>query len=105
MKSLLIAMFLVQAVAVSANAKEVSKARSKAQRICDSFQAKEDLECAHIMCDDDIANGTWKDLDDCTSAEDYQEAAQGGCDGQSTTVDVLVKKYNRKHPTAKIKCE
>jgi hypothetical protein len=56
------------------------------------------------MCDDDIAAGNYKDLDECTGAEDYSEAAQGGCDGQSTTVESLEKAYNKKHGTH-IKCE
>lgn len=103
MKAIMITLFLVQAYGISAQA--APKPRSAPQRICDSFQAKEDLECSHIMCDDDISNGTYKDLDECTSADDYQEAAQGGCDGQSVTVEKLVKQFNKKHPNFHIKCD
>jgi hypothetical protein len=105
MKSLWIALFFVPTLAVSAHADASGSKRTKEQRICDSFQAKVDLECSHIMCDDDIKAGNFKDLDDCTSAEDYAEAAQGGCDDQPTTVESLVKKYNSQHPDAKVKCE
>ena len=100
MKFVLIALTFIQSLAVSAHAGQQSS-----QAICASFQAKVDEECAHIMCDDDIANGTYKNLDDCTRASDYAEAAQGGCDSQPTSVEGLVKQYNHAHPNAKIKCE
>lgn len=105
MKSILIGLFLTQVVVSTAHAAESGKHRTKTQKICDSFQDVQDLECSHIMCDSDIANGTFKDLDDCTSATDYGEAAQGGCDGQSTTVESQVEDYNRLHPGAKINCD
>lgn len=103
MKNLIIGAVLAIGVASPVAMAKPAK-RTPPQRLCDWFQAKEDNECAHIMCDDDIANGTYKDLDDCTSADDYAEAAQGGCDGQDTTVEKLEAEYNRKHGTH-IKCE
>lgn len=78
--------------------------RTAPKRLCDWFQSKEDLECSHIMCDDDIANKIYKNLDDCTSASDYAEAAQAGCEGQDTTVEKLEDAYNKKHGTD-IKCD
>jgi len=101
-KSVFIVPFLFLIVGASVQA--APKKRTSSQRLCDWFQSKVDLECSHIMCDDDIANGTNKDLDDCTSADDYVEAAQGGCDGQPTTVEDLEKAYNKKHHTH-IKCD
>ncbi len=63
-----------------------------------------DLECAHIMCDDYIKTGIYKNLSACTGADDYAEAAQGGCDGQPTTVDALISIYNKKNGTD-VKCD
>ncbi len=73
-------------------------------KICKSLQMEFDDACAHTMCDDSIANGTFKDLSDCVGAEDYMEAAQEGCDSIPSVED-LAKQYNKKHPGAKVSCE
>jgi hypothetical protein len=103
MKSVFFA--LVLAVSVSAHAKAKKTKRSTEQRICDSFQAKVDLECAHIMCDAYIEEGSFKDLDECQGASDYAEAAQAACEDQDTTVENLVAEYNKNHPGQQVKCD
>lgn len=105
MKLAFFSFFTVIAVGSFAIAAQPKPAKTAAQKICEAFQTKIDDECNHIMCDDGIANGSYKDIDECTSQEDYAEAAQGGCDGQPTTMEDLVKAYNQKHPTSKIKCD
>lgn len=74
------------------------------KRVCDALQTKIDDDCAHMVCDKAIAEGTFNDINECTSGADYAEYAQGACDGQPTLED-LVAEYNRKHPKTKIKCD
>jgi hypothetical protein len=96
-----ILLFLV-AASSSAFAGNASKAVN--DKVCAQFEDQAADECAHQMCDEGIENGDWKDLDDCTSASDYAEAAQGACE-ENDTVEQLVKEYNKKHPTQKVRCE
>ncbi len=105
MKTLLITIFALTALAANATgsaAKQPNKMNS--QQVCESLQSKIDDDCDHLMCDDFIANGTYQDLAECTSDEDYAEAAQGGCDGQPPLAD-FVKNYNKSHAQSKIKCD
>ncbi len=78
--------------------------KSSSQKVCDALQEKLDEDCAHLMCDDGIANGTYANIDECTGDEDYAEAAQGGCDGQPGIEDAA-REYNKSHPGAKLVCE
>lgn len=73
-------------------------------KVCEKFQDQATDECDHQMCDEGIENGDWKDMNDCTSASDYAEAAQGACENEDT-VQRLVKEYNKKHPNQKVRCE
>ncbi len=98
MKSILIALALVLSVGVTAEAAPKKK-KTRMERLCDTFRARENLECAHIMCDEEIKAGTWKDLDECTEADDYGEAASEGCYEQKNSVENLVKRYNKTHRT------
>ena len=99
---LLVALISISSASVAAQSK---KLKTLSQKICDSFQTKVDDECAHIMCDDSIANGDYKDLNECTGASDYAEAAQETCDGQATSIENLVQAYNEGHAAAAIMCE
>lgn len=78
-----------------------AKQSAKESKICASLQELADQDCVSIMCDDSIADGTFKDEGDCTSAPDYAEAAQGACED---TLLNRVKEYNAQHSTH-VKCE
>jgi hypothetical protein len=54
------------------------------------------------MCDDIIKSGLFKDENECTSGEDYVEAAQGACED---TLGNRVQAYNAKHAGSKMECE
>lgn len=91
-------------LSISSTHAEAAQSKKLSQKICESLQTKIDDDCAHIMCDEMIADGSVKDMDECTSGSDYAEAAQGACDGQPTLED-LVSQYNKKHPKSHLKCE
>jgi hypothetical protein len=80
-------------LSVSAFAKAPVSKASGSQKICAALEKQADEECVSIMCDDSIADGTFKDVADCTSADDYAEAAQGACEDLNEKVD----EYNTKH--------
>ena len=103
MKVLLIGLITLSATCVIATTVEVKSINSGSEIICDSIQSKYDEDCAHIMCDDLIAVGTFENMKACTRTSDYAEGAQGACDNQPTVED-LVKDYNKKNPSAKITC-
>jgi hypothetical protein len=90
-------------ISVSGIAKTIpNKSNVDEKKICAELQEKADEECVSIMCDDLIADGTFKDVDECTSATDYQEGAQGAC--EDTLMDQITA-YNKTNPTAKVQCE
>lgn len=55
------------------------------------------------MCDDDIGKGVYKNLKECTQADDYGEAASEGCYGKGFLAKV-VKEYNEENRT-KVFCD
>ena len=73
-------------------------------KVCEALRIKMSDDCDQLICGDSIADGTFKDMNECTSASDYAEYAQGACDAQPTLQD-LVKEYNKKHPQTKIRCK
>jgi hypothetical protein len=105
MKQVIFSLVAVIAIGSVALAGQPKPEKSLSQKVCDSFQTKIDDECAHIMCDDAVANGSYNDIDECVGGDDYAEAAQGACDGQPTVMEDLVQAYNNQHPTAQITCE
>jgi hypothetical protein len=72
------------------------------EKVCAKLQELADEDCVALMCDDDIADGIFTDRDDCTTASDYQEAAQAAC--EDTLYD-RVDAYNLKHPLKPVTCE
>ena len=74
------------------------------EKLCLSFEDQYETQCAHIMCDDSIQDGTFKDLADCTSASDYGEAAQATCEDIPQIGD-LAEQYNRAHPGSRLTCD
>ncbi len=74
------------------------------KRVCTALENKISNDCNHLACDDEIAQGNFKNMNECTSASDYGEYAQGVCDGQPDLQD-LVREYNKKHPQNKVKCQ
>ncbi len=84
--------------------KAVPTFKALTQKVCQALQTKVDDDCAHLVCDDQISEDHFKNIDECTSASDYAEYAQGYCENQSTLED-LVAAYNKKHPNSKIKCD
>lgn len=96
----MIAALSFQSAALAAKSKTSGKTQ---QQICDSLQEQIDDECAHIMCDDLISDGTFADLNECVGGSDYAEAAQGACEDVPTLED-LVKQYNKKHGVS-LRCE
>jgi len=81
-----------------------AKQSSATEKVCQQLQEKMDDDCAHYICDEQIANGTFADINECTGASDYAEYAQGACDSMPTLED-LVAEYNKKNPRAKVSCE
>jgi hypothetical protein len=104
MKMLTMIVLMLSATSVMAAPAKRQPVKTPAEKICDSLQQGLDDDCAHILCDEFIADGTYKDLNDCTSASDYAEAAQGACDGEPSLEDA-VQKYNLDHPKAHLTCE
>ena len=102
MKALMILTLMI--AASSSFAAPAASQKKENQKVCDWAEAKADLECSHYMCDDDIKNGTYKNLNECTTAADYGEAAQEGCYGQTSSVEDIMKNYNKKHGT-NIQCD
>ena len=101
---LLLTILLATIPAFFANARMAPTEKTATQMICDSFEAEYDTQCAHLMCDDLIQDGTYQDLSDCESGSDYAEAAQATCEGIPEVAD-HVEAYNAAHPSAKITCE
>ena len=98
MKTLILLVTMLSSTVVFAKA-SASKTHSP-QKICAALEKQADDECVSIMCDDSITDGTFKDVAECTSAEDYAEAAQGACQDLNEKVD----EYNTKHHT-QLTCE
>lgn len=90
--------------AKSSSTLKAAVVKTPAQQMCDLLQEKVDDNCAHIVCDDLIADGTFENLRSCVGAADYAESAQGACDGEATLED-LVADYNQANPSIKLKCE
>lgn len=103
MKVIVIGLITLSAICVMATTVRVKSINPGSEKICDSIQSKYDEDCAHIMCDDLIAIGTFENMTACTRTSDYAEGAQGACDNQPTVED-LVKEYNKKNSSAKITC-
>ena len=101
---LLIIVLLAAMPSFKANARTATQLKTATQQICDSFETEYDTQCAHIMCDDLIIDGTYQDLSDCESGSDYAEAAQATCEGIPEVAD-RVEAYNTAHPSTKITCE
>ncbi|GEM_PF-3080918 len=101
---LFLIVLLVAMPGLIANAKMAPQSKTATQEICDSFETEYDIECAHIMCNDLIKDGTFKDLSDGESASDYAEAAQATCEGIPEVAD-KVDDYNEAHSGTKITCE
>lgn len=91
----------VAAVATSA-ANQTPKAASPEELVCSQLKELADQDCVSLMCDQNIADGVFKDVDECTSSEDYDEAAQAACED---TLSDRVTEYNAKNPGAKVTCE
>jgi hypothetical protein len=102
MKALLIAAITVISISAMAKTTPPETKAQKQAKICEALQEKADEDCVSLMCDDGIADGTWQDEAECTSADDYAEAAQGACED---TLSDRVAEYNAAHKTAKVKCE
>ncbi len=92
------------AFTTSASAASAHKPRTAQEKICDSLGEEFDLACAHLMCDDFIKDGTFSELNDCTSASDYAEAAQAACE-ELTTVEEMARQYNVANPGANLTCD
>lgn len=101
---------IVLATSTPASAQQKSQAKDAPvttqtqKQICDDLDGKMNEDCAHLMCDDMIADGTFTDMDACTQAPDYGEAAQAACEEQPTLED-LVADYNTKNPGQTLACE
>lgn len=104
MKNILLSIITILSLENANAALPTKTSKPLNQKICDSLQTKIEDDCAHLVCDEGIENGDFKNLSECTNSSDYAEYAQGACDEQPTLED-LVSQYNKKHPTTKIKCD
>jgi hypothetical protein len=92
------ALVLVTAIASAAT----SPAEDK---ICKDLSFKAWDACVDYACAPDIANGTFKNVEECSSASDFAEYAQGYCDSyDKAQVGYYVELYNKSHSKAPVTC-
>lgn len=95
MKNLLFILITISTMTATA-AKPAPKKLTPAEKICNKIEVQYNNICAHNLCDDQVADGTFESFNACVRAEDFAEAAQEMCDGVAS-LDDLLEKYNQTH--------
>ena len=80
-----------------------ASATSKGEKaICQKLSDQADSDCADLMCKDMITGSDFSSMEECLSAPDYAEAAQGACED---VLPDLISQFNKQHPRQTVTCD
>lgn len=104
MKNVLFLAITVLAMTVTAAPmSKVKPQKSAAEKACEKIENTYWNLCAHALCDDEVASGSFESFDECAGASDAGEAIQASCEGLDETLDSLLADYNKAN-NASLQC-